>query len=345
MPLTEGFVSRTTCQGPPRQSHLEKRRKAKPVYVEALKFDESKVKRQPGGSPGGHGGEFASSGIAGSKGSRKPKITLTDAQKSMQRTLKEQRRKPLHKVDTPEQGVALILKGEKVELKDVKDVHTVLKTLGEMAIKAKEACGGKEPCKDVPNFDPCLMTVKGTSLFCSEKLRTKEFPHGIPRIEMPQFKSKNPVPGSEADALPRDQFGEVDATDAFLEDLDKSGVKTDSYAKVKARKLKASQAEMEGAKVAGMMINKDRDPKKARIVVSSDNYVVDGHHTWAAAVGRDAEDGNLDNDMEMEVVKIDLPMSVIYHLSVEWTKKKGLPQAGVKKWDYRTVLRFYQHAS
>jgi len=324
-----------------KRGHQKKRKAAS--YLGVLKFDESAVNRQPAGAPGSKGGEFApkGQGFKGSTGSRTGK-DLTPAQRAMQRTLKEQSRKRIHKVDTPEQGVALILKGERVELRDTKDVHTVLKELGEMAIKAKEACGGKEPCEGVPNFDPCLVTVKGTSLFCSEKLKTKEFPHGIPRIEMPQFKSKNPVPGSEADKLPRDANGEVDATDAFLKHLDEAGVKTNSYDTVLARKLKASQAEMEGAKVAAMMLS-SRDPKKARIVVSADNYVVDGHHTWAASVGRDAEDGNLDNDKEMEVVRINLPMSDIYQLAVEWTKTFGMPQAGIKKRDWlRAVLTFGQ---
>ena len=99
-----------------------------------------------------------------------------------------------------------------------------------------------------------------------------------------------------------------------------SGVKTDPNGKMLARKLKASQAEMEGVKVAGMMLDPKRDPKKQKIWVSSDGYVIDGHHTWAAAVGRDAEDGNLDNDMEMDVVIVDMPMSKVYHLSTKWTR-------------------------
>jgi hypothetical protein len=99
---------------------------------------------------------------------------------------------------------------------------------------------------------------------------------------------------------------------------------------------------MEGVKVAGMMLAKNRDPKKAKITVTRDGYVLDGHHTWAAAVGRDAEDGNLDNDMEMDVVIVDLPMSVVYHESVAWTRQYGLPSQGVKKWDHATVLKFFR---
>lgn len=289
-------------------------------YVVVLKFNKNHDPET---------GEFTS-GTSGT-GTRSK---LTPAQQAMQDELEKQAKKPIHKVKTPEEGVALILKGERVELQDTKDVHTVLKKLGEMAITAAKH---KE---NAPNFDPCLITVKGTSLFCTEKLKTEDFPHGIPRIEMPQFKSKNPVPGSEADKLPKDEHGEVDATRAFLDHLEQAGVKSDPHATILARKLKASQAEMEGTKVAALMLHPERDPKKAKITVTRDGYVLDGHHTWAAAIGRDAEDGNLDNDKEMEVVKIDMSMSEVYHLSVAWTKKFGLPAAGVKKLDWTDVLKF-----
>jgi thioredoxin reductase len=247
---------------------------------------------------------------------------LTPAQQEMQAELARQASKPVHKVQTAEEAVALVLKGENVEIQDHQHVHTVLKKLGEIALDAQKK--GEQ----APSFDPCTITVKGVSLFCTEKLKTEEFPEGIPRIEMPQFKSKNPVPGSEADKLPRDKKGEVDAKQIFLDHLAAAGVKSHDGMML-ARKLKASQAEMEGTKVAGMMNNPDFDPKKERILVSSDGYVIDGHHTWAAAVGRDAADGNLDNDQEMNVKIIDMPMAQVYHASVAWTKKFGMPAAGV----------------
>ncbi len=334
MPLVEGLVSRKMCQ-----PHAAKRKRV--TYAQALKWNEAEHPRNPAGSAAG--GEFTSSGTgtgaprAGQLFPRKPGAAdvelvvrdtdtkLTPAQQAMQDELAKRDSQPVHKVQTPEEAVELILQGQNVEIQDTKDVHTVLKKLGEMAISASKL-GSK-----APNFDPCLITVKGTSLFCAEKIRTEKFPHGIPRIEMPQFKSKNPVPGSEADKLHRDSRGEVDATSVFMEHLAKEmGVTSFPNGKMLARKLKASQAEMEGVKVAGMMLSK-RDPKKARITVSRDGYVVDGHHTWAAAVGRDAKDGNLDNDRRMEVVIINLPMSEIYHTAVAWTKKFGLPAVSVKK--------------
>lgn len=319
MPLTTGFVSRKMCIGPPKQGHLEKRKK-KLSYVRALKFN-------PNHDPSS--GEFTS----GSGGSTGHHPDLTPAQRAMQEKLAEQSQKPVHKVKTAEEAVELVLRGENVEIQDTKDVHTVLKKLGEMALKAKELK------QDAPNFDPCNITVKGVSLFCTEKITTEKFPHGIPRIEMPQFKSRSPIPGSEADKLPRDDQGEVDASQHFVRHLAQSGVKT-TPTTILARKLKASQAEMEGTKVAELMAHSERDPKKAKIWVSRDGYVIDGHHTWAAAIGRDAEDGNLDNDKEMEVVMVDMPMSEVYHLSVAWTKKFGLPAHGVKKHEWVKILTF-----
>lgn len=276
------------------------------------------------GRPGQIGGSSSGSGGGGAaKSEGVEDTTLTPAQQAMQNELAKQKKKPLHKVKSAEEAVELLLEGENVEIQDIRDVHTVLAKLGQLAIEAKAK---KE---NAPNFDPCGITVKGASLFCTETIKTEKFPNGIPRIEMPQFKSKNPVPGSEADKLPR-KDGEVDASGEFLKHLEVAGVKA-TEGTMLARKLKASQAEMEGAKVAGMMLNENFKAKEARIWVSRDGYVIDGHHTWAAAVGRDAEDGNLDNDMEMKVTIVDLPMSQIYKIATNWTLKYGMPNAGVKK--------------
>lgn len=334
MPLTEGLVSRKICYGPPKQSFAEKGKK-KP-YTKTLKWDESEHPRVPSGSASG--GEFTASGATGAGTQGTSFATsgtmsrLSAAQQAMQDELAKQAAKPVHQVKTAEEAVALVLKGENVEIQDTKDVHTVLQKLGEFAIEAAKR-GEK-----APNFDPCNITVKGVSLFCTEKIRTEEFPNGIPRIEMPQFKSKTPIPGSEADKLPKDKGGEVNGLPAFIDHLKQTGVGVDSNGRMLARKLKASQAEMEGVKVAGMMNNPKFDPKKAKILVSRDGYVIDGHHTWAAAIGRDAEDGNLDNDKEMEVIIVDMPMSQVYHLARAWTEKFGLPPAPVKKRDYSKVL-------
>ena len=66
----------------------------------------------------------------------------------------------------------------------------------------------------------CDVTVPGTNMFCGDPLATDEHPNGIPRVEMPQLKSK-PLPGSKAEKLVKqgklkqDSKGEVNAEDLF----------------------------------------------------------------------------------------------------------------------------------
>jgi len=55
--------------------------------------------------------------------------------------------------------------------------------------------------------------------------------------------------------------------------------------------------------------------------------VVDGHHRWAAVVGRDAEDNKL-GDIKMNTLKIDMPITEVLHIANEWTKKFGIKQKG-----------------
>lgn len=219
------------------------------------------------------------------------------------------------------EAIRLIQKGKTVELPDTRSVNTLLEKL------AKIAKDAKEKGEDAPNYDLCKVTVKGTNLFCHDRVRTAEHPEGIPRIAMPQF-SGEPVPGSTADKLPKDEKGGVNAADAFIEHLKSLGIGTQRTVEQAAR-LKATQAELIGTKVAGMMTKKKFDPRKGTIFVSRDHYVIDGHHRWAAAVGLDAEDNAL-GDIEMNVIRVDAPISEILHISNKWTKKFGIAPKAAK---------------
>jgi hypothetical protein len=212
-------------------------------------------------------------------------------------------------------AVDLILEGKVVELQDVRHVHTVISRLAAIAKDAK-AKG-----KDAPKYDLCQVTVANTNLFCGSKLRTKEFPNGVPRLQMPQTKSR-PVPGSPADKLTKDIKGFVDAAPQLIAHLESRGIKVERGT-VPAAQLKASQSELVGADVAGMMTSTTYDPGKHPIFISRDNYVIDGHHRWAAIVGRDAEDGKL-GDLSMKTLRIDAPISEVLHIAREWSKKFGL---------------------
>lgn len=229
------------------------------------------------------------------------------------------------RVSNLDDAVRLILQGKVVELPDVKGASTVLSKLAAMA-KDAEAKGDK-----APNYDLCNVSVAGTNLFCRQKVRSKKYPNGVPRIDMPQM-SGVPQPGSRADALPRmaAPFGHlVDGTADFVASLAQSGIKTEQQSTL-ASKLKASQKELVGATVAAIMTAKGYDPGKMPIFVSRDNYVVDGHHRWAAQVGRDASDGRL-GDLKVNIIRIDAPISEILHRANRWARAFGIAgAAGLK---------------
>lgn len=225
------------------------------------------------------------------------------------------RRPHVVQVRSLDSAIRLIRQGRAVELPDTRAVNTLLDRLAKIAQDARAR--GEE----APNYDLCKVSVKGTNLFCAERVRTRSHPQGIPRIKMPQFTGL-PVKGSPADKLPRDKHGQVEGSDAFHGYLLSLGIKT-SNETVPGAKLKASQAELNGSKVASMMTKTGFDPHAERIFISRDNYVIDGHHRWAAVVGLDAADNKL-GDITMKVVRIDAPIAEVLYIAQRWTKSYGI---------------------
>lgn len=143
-----------------------------------------------------------------------------------------------------------------------------------------------------PDYNLCDLYVEGTTLLCGKN-------KGIARINMPQLSGK-PIPGSRADTLPRNKRGEVDATNNFSDYL----IQTKKYTITKTRlpiaELHATQNELVGSKVAGIWaaMQDKKSPFFYEIMnqglfVSNDNYILDGHHRWAAAVARAISSGTL----------------------------------------------------
>lgn len=223
-----------------------------------------------------------------------------------------------------DEAVGLILQGKVVELAETRQINTVLSKLAAMALDAKSR--GQE----APNYDLCKVSVAGTNLFCASRFRDADHPGGIPRISMPQIGGRT-VPGSAADKLRKAQGGgdEVDGSEAFISYLESKGIKVERTS-IAASQLKASQAELVGPKVAGMMSNTAYDPSAKPIFASRDHYVIDGHHRWAAVVGRDAADGRL-GDLRMKTVTVDAPISEILPLANAWAKQFGIAPKAAKK--------------
>ena len=105
------------------------------------------------------------------------------------------------------------------------------------------------------------LSVDGTLLFGDEGM-------GIARKDMPQ------IPGKQRAR--------------FLKEIEESDGITAEKEKVDPTTLKPIQKEISSAR-SGAIYNKFRDdggiPKDERILISSDGFVIDGHHTWGASVG------------------------------------------------------------
>lgn len=193
-------------------------------------------------------------------------------------------------------------------------ISTIIDKLAELGKQAKEK-GEK-----APNFNLCQVSVPGTNLYCDGN-------KGIPREDMPQFKG-TPEPESIADKLPKDENGEVDTEEFFKQMLNKQGIKVSEPAAVPADRLKATQSELVGPKVAGMS-KVLADPNHtayekitAPIYVSNDGYVLDGHHRWAAVVAHNAS--NPDNQIPMNVRVIDEPIEPLVKRSNKFAEEIGI---------------------
>ena len=214
----------------------------------------------------------------------------------------------------------LISDGKYVEMPRPKDVVVLVDKLAKIS---KEAVAKGEKA---PNYDLCRVSVPGTNMFCSESLDIK-------RIDMPQLGGR-PREGSAAAKLTANDKGEVDASDAFIKYLKGEGIKVENTTE-KAAFLRASQSELVGTKVAGMTQAAKAgkfNPTGKAIFVSRDNYVIDGHHRWATAIGLDAEDNILGDDQTMPIIRIDMPIQQVLELANEWTQEFGiLPKAAKRR--------------
>jgi hypothetical protein len=198
-----------------------------------------------------------------------------------------------------------------VEQADLNKFNTDISKVQQMVADAK-AKGEK-----APNINLCDITVPGTNLYCDDNL-------GIPRSEMPQFKG-TAQPGTRAADMPADASGEVDTEPVFREMLKEKGIKT-SQTEVPADKLKATQSELVGAKVVGMMGALEKDPQHdkitAPIYVSRDGFVVDGHHRWAAVAAYNAK--YPEKQIPMKVTVIDQDIKDVIPMANKFAEDMGI---------------------
>jgi hypothetical protein len=182
---------------------------------------------------------------------------------------------------------------------------------------AKQVADAKAKGEPAPNINLCDVTVPGTNLYCDDNL-------GIPRDEMPQFKG-TAQPGSRAAGMDVDASGEVDTEPVFKEMLAQKGIKT-LQTQIPADKLKATQKDLVGAKVVGMMGALEKDPNHPKITapiyVSRDGHVIDGHHRWAAVVAHNA--ANPDKQIQMKTTVLDMDIKDAIPMANKFAEDMGI---------------------
>jgi hypothetical protein len=190
-----------------------------------------------------------------------------------------------------------------------------------VAMTQQSKANGEKP----KYFNLCDVTIPGTNLYCNGNL-------GIDRNDMPQFKG-TARPGSPADKLPKDpKNDEVDTEQFFKQMLEKKGIKVSEPAAVPPDRLKATQMNLVGDKVAGMEQGLEENPQNpnltAPIYVSNDGYVLDGHHRWAAIVGYNAK--HPDSPIPMNVRVIDQPIKPLVKMSNDFADHMGIEKKAAK---------------
>jgi len=191
-----------------------------------------------------------------------------------------------------------LFEDRRVELNQPKMVSTLIKRLGETALEMTEAGSA------APTFNLCNVSVKGTNLFCADQI-------GIPRVEMPVIRASK--------------------TADFVKHLEDQGYDI-KEGREKAANLRASQSELSGEKVAASMKRIEDEGKfYKRIVISRDDYVLDGHHTWAGQLALDAADNDLTNDgRQVKIARIDIGIVELIKEAELWTGGMGKKAATEK---------------
>ena len=263
-------------------------------------WDESK---HPRGQPG-NAGQFGPGGGGGEGGKGKPTAAAKPASapkakpppKGAKHPGKGYSKEAYEKngviyTSNVDDAARALHENRKVELDQPKSVSVLLDKLG--AISKEMIAKGEK----APTFNLCNVTVKGSNLFCAES-------KGIPRIKMPQLDDEQ--------------------TKAFRKHLKKEGY-TITKEDENAANLRATQNELNGVKVAGVAdhLRDKPDHHSKRIIVSQDDYILDGHHHWAAKIGLDAEDNNLFDDSKVKVARVNIKIMKLLELANKFTGGKG----------------------
>lgn len=121
----------------------------------------------------------------------------------------------------------------------------------------------------------------------------------------------------------RKNMPQIDNMDEFVKDLKKEGYKISSE-KIEAKKLKPTQTEFNMEKVKGMISSGKY--KNKPIVVTSDNYILDGHHRWKAHV---------EVKEDQPIIRVNMPFEKLFDFvdGKKYVKYKQIHEAHLNDWN------------
>lgn len=141
----------------------------------------------------------------------------------------------------------------------------------------------------------------------------------IRRSQMPQLKGF-PSEDSLASRMQRKHNGKVDLNDDFLAYLMRCDVKLESCL-MSCLDIKPVQSELVASQIAVNFATKLKKKLKKMYLVSSDGYLLDGHHGWATCL----IEGRVNNSFpDLAVMKIDLPIGDLLRVAKLFTDKMGI---------------------
>ncbi len=151
--------------------------------------------------------------------------------------------------------------------------------------------------------DPDLtnMHIEDTQLYDEDNL-------GIPRNKMPQVPS--------------------DTKAVFISEMEKRGARVQRGV-ADPSKLHPIQEEMSASKVGLIMKTLRKKGMKTgdggRIIISKDNFVIDGHHRWAAAAMLSFEDSSV----KLPVIRVDMNHKDLIAATLAWNEATGIKPIGM----------------
>ena len=125
----------------------------------------------------------------------------------------------------------------------------------------------------------------------------------------------------------RKNMPQIDNMDDFVKDLKDEGYKISSE-KIEAKKLKPTQTEFNMDKVKGMISSGNY--KNKPIVVTSDNYILDGHHRWKAHV---------EVEEDQPIIRVNMSFEKLFDFvdGKKYVKYKQIHEAHLNDW-YNTNM-------